>query len=77
MQFAMNDVFNKDPEWGDKFRAGEVSFEDSKEFQTAYEYNKLIFDNTFANTFSMEQTDCDARMVQGLSLIHIWQSGSY
>ena len=46
MQFAMNDVFNNDPTWGDKFRAGEVSFSDSKEFQTAYEYNKLIFDNT-------------------------------
>lgn len=61
MQFAMNDVFNKDPEWGDKFREGKVTFSDSKEFQTAYEYNKLIFDNTFPNTFSLEQTDCDAR----------------
>ena len=75
MQFAMNDVFNKDPEWGDKFRAGEVSFADSKEFQTAYEYNKLIFDNTFANTFSMEQTDCDARMVQGEAAMKV--SGSW
>lgn len=75
MQFAMNDVFNKDPEWGDKFRAGEVSFADSKEFQTAYEYNKLIFDNTFSNTFSMEQTDCDARMVQGEAAMKV--SGSW
>ena len=29
MQFAMNDVFNNDPTWGDKFRAGEVSLSDS------------------------------------------------
>ena len=75
MQFAMNDVFNKDPEWGDKFREGKVSFSDSKEFQTAYEYNKLIFDNTFPNTFSLEQTDCDAKMVQGEAAMKV--SGSW
>lgn len=75
MQFAMNDVFNKDPEWGDKFRAGETSFSDSKEFQTAYEYNKLIFDNTFPETFSTEQTDCDAKMVMGEAAMKV--SGSW
>ena len=63
MQFAMNDVFNTDPTWGDKFRAGEVTYSDSEVMQTVYEYNKLIYDNTFKETFSTEQTDCDAKMV--------------
>lgn len=75
MQFMMNDVFNKDPEWGDKFRAGEVSFSDSEEAQTAYNYNKLIFDNTYEDTFSTEQTDCDARMVLGEAAMKV--SGSW
>lgn len=75
MQFAMNDVFNKDPEWGTKFRAGDASFVTSSEFQTAYKYNKLIFDNTFANTFSTEQTDCDAKMVLGEAAMKV--SGSW
>jgi len=75
MQFAMNDVFNKDPEWGDKFRAGTVAFSDSEEFQAAYQYNKLIYDNTYANTFSMEQTDCDAKMVMGEAAMKV--SGSW
>lgn len=75
MQFAMNDVFNNDPTWGDKFRAGEVSFADSEEMQTAYEYNKLIFDNTYNETFSMEQTDCDAKMVLGEAAMKV--SGSW
>lgn len=61
MQFMMNDVFNKDESWGDEFRNGETSFSDSKEAQTAYQYNKLIYDNTFPETFSTEQTDCDAK----------------
>lgn len=75
MQFMMNDVFNNDPEWGDKFRAGEVSFADSEEAQTAYNYNKLIFDNTYEDTFSTEQTDCDARMVLGEAAMKV--SGSW
>lgn len=65
MQFMMNDVFNNTPDWGDKFRAGEVSFSEDKAAQTAYSYNKLIYDNTYPETFSTEQTDCDARMVLG------------
>ncbi len=75
MQFMMNDVFNKTPDWGDQFRDGKVSFADSKEMQTAYDYNKLIFDNTFENTFSMEQTECDAKMVTGEAAMKV--SGSW
>ena len=47
MQFAINGVFNKYPTWGDDFRAGKVSFESSEEYRKCYEYNKLIYDNTF------------------------------
>ncbi len=75
MQFMMNDVFNNDPTWGDKFRAGEVSFSTDEAAQTAYQYNKLIFDNTYEDTFSLEQTDCDARMVLGEAAMKV--SGSW
>jgi len=75
MQFMMNDVFNNDPTWGDKFRAGEVDFATDKAAQTAYTYNKLIFDNTYPETFSTEQTDCDARMVLGEAAMKV--SGSW
>lgn len=75
MQFMMNDVFNNTPDWGDKFRAGEVSFSDDAAAQTAYSYNKLIYDNTYPETFSTEQTDCDARMVLGEAAMKV--SGSW
>lgn len=65
MQFAINDVFNKYPTWGDDLRAGKVTFAESEEYKKCYEYNKLIYDNTFEDTFSLEQTECDARMVSG------------
>ena len=65
MQFMMNDVFNTTPDWGDQFRAGDVTFANSEAAQNAYQYNELIFQNTFEDTFSLQQTDCDARMVSG------------
>lgn len=75
MQFMMNDVFNNDAEWGDKFRAGEVSFAEDANVQAAYQNNKLIFDNTYEDTFSKEQTDCDAQMVLGEAAMKV--SGSW
>lgn len=65
MQFAINDLFNKYPTWGDDFRDGKVTFADTPEWSTIYGYNKLIYDNTFSDTFSLEQTACDAKLVNG------------
>jgi ABC-type sugar transport system, periplasmic component len=75
MQFAVNDIFNKNPKWGDQFRKGEVSYTNSKEMQDVYKYNKLIFDNTFPDTLSLEQTECDSRMVKGQAAMKV--SGSW
>ena len=76
MQFAVNDVFNKVADWGDQFRAGKVSFATSEEYKHCYEYNKLIYDNTWSDeTFSLEQTACDAKMVQGEAAMKV--SGSW
>lgn len=75
MQFAINDIFHKTPDWGDQFRAGKVSFVNSA-YRKCYEYNKLIFDNTWSKeTFSLPQTDCDARMVLGEAAMKV--SGSW
>lgn len=66
MQFAINDVFSKTPDWADQFRAGKVSYATSPEMKAVYGYNKLIYDNTWKDeTFSLEQTKADARLVQG------------
>lgn len=76
MQFAINDVFNKTPDWGDQLRAGKASYAGSPEMKACYGYNKLIYDNTWKDeTFSLEQTACDARMVQGKAAMKV--SGSW
>jgi ABC-type glycerol-3-phosphate transport system substrate-binding protein len=69
MQFAINEVFNKTPDWGDQFRAGSVSFANSDQWKTSYEDNQLIYNNTWKNeTFSLPETTCDARVVQGKAM---------
>jgi raffinose/stachyose/melibiose transport system substrate-binding protein len=76
MQFAINDVFNKTPDWGDQLRAGKASFAKSAAYRNVYGYNKLIYDNTWkGETFSLAQTDCDARLVQGKAAMKV--SGSW
>lgn len=76
MQFAVNEVFIKNASWGDDFRAGKVNFADDPDYKYCYEYNKLIYDNTWKDeTFSLEQTSCDARMVTGEAAMKV--SGSW
>lgn len=76
MQFAINGVFNTTPDWGDQFRAGKVSFAASPDWKSCFGYNKLIYDNTWKDeTFSLEQTQADARLVQGKAAMKV--SGSW
>lgn len=76
MQFATNELLRNDLQWGNKFRAGEVNFSTSPEYRACYEYDKLIYDNTWKDeTFSTEQTACDARMVLGEAAMKV--SGSW
>lgn len=76
MQFMINDVFNKTPNWADQFRAGEVSYATSPLAKAVYGYNKLIYDNTWKDeTFSLQQTNADGRLVQGKAAMKV--SGSW
>jgi ABC-type glycerol-3-phosphate transport system substrate-binding protein len=76
MQFMINDVFSKTPDWGDQFRANKVSYTTSPIVRTVYGYNKLIYDNTWKDeTFSLQQTNADGRLVQGKAAMKV--SGSW
>ena len=76
MQFAVNELLRDVHDWGDQFRAGAVDYVDTPEWHTAYGYNKLVYDNTwYRETFSTEQTACDARLVRGDAAMKV--SGSW
>ncbi len=76
MQFMINDVFSKTPDWADQFRSGKVSYATSPLAKAVYGYNKLIYDNTWKDeTFSLQQTNADGRLVQGKAAMKV--SGSW
>ena len=76
MQFMVNEVFRNTPDWGDRFRAGQVNYVDDDGARASYMMNQLIFENTWsAETFSMDQVACDARMVMGDAAMKV--SGSW
>lgn len=50
--------------WGDEFRDGQRNASD-EEFRIGLEMMEFIHENTWADTYSVEQTTCDARFVKG------------
>jgi ABC-type glycerol-3-phosphate transport system substrate-binding protein len=76
MQFAMNDVFNKFPDFGDRLRRGVVSFKDSKEFQNCFKYNRDILNSTWDDALLVNQAECDTRFAGGKAAMYVTGSWS-
>lgn len=55
MQFAMVEVFNKNPNWGYDLFDGKVSFSTSDEYRRVFEIMKDIRKYTFEDTFTYDQ----------------------
>jgi ABC-type glycerol-3-phosphate transport system substrate-binding protein len=71
MQFAIGELLGRSPGWGDRFRAGRVSFADSKELARCFSQVKLIFDNTWSDAVSIDSTECDQRFSQGKAAMYV------
>ncbi|MBQ8617053.1 MAG: extracellular solute-binding protein [Clostridia bacterium] len=74
MQFAIGDVFSKDPRWGDRLRAGEVSFADEPYRRCAQKVVKQ-YRNTWADAMSVTQSESDLRFAGEEAIMYL--SGSW
>ncbi|TDF97186.1 ABC transporter substrate-binding protein [Paenibacillus piri] len=54
MQFAMLDVFSKNPQWGVDLQNGKVSFATSPEYKTVFEHIKQIYPLTNEDPFGVD-----------------------
>lgn len=74
MQFAIGDVFSKDPFWGDRLRAGDVSFTDEPYRRCA---QKVVaqYRNTWADAMSVTQSESDLRFANEEAIMYL--SGSW
>ena len=70
MQFAIGDVFSQDPKWGDRLRAGEVSFADSAyrrcAQKVAYQYK-----HTWADAMQVMQSESDLRFADEKAVMYL------
>jgi len=71
MQFALGDVFSATPEWGDRFRAREVSFSSSSAIQRCFAHVRSILDNTWSDALTIDLTECDERFARGEAAMYV------
>lgn len=76
MQFMMNELFRTTPDWGDQFRAGNVSFSENSIVQTCVENNQLILQSSWEDAIQIEQFESDSRFAQGEAAMYLTGSWS-
>ncbi|MGN0773435.1 MAG: ABC transporter substrate-binding protein [Candidatus Ventricola sp.] len=74
MQFAIGDVFSADPHWGDRLRAGEVSFADGA-YRGCAEKVVAQYRNTWADALKVTQSESDLRFAGEEAAMYL--SGSW
>lgn len=70
MPFAIGDVFSSDPQWGDRLRAGEVSFADSAYRRCA---EKVIhqYKHTWPDAMQVMQSEADLRFADEKAVMYL------
>lgn len=80
MQFAMSEVFNKNPNWGADLYSGKVTFETSPEYKSVFEHMKDIYDNTFKDTYKYDLDKSDELFAKGNVAMNVsgtWSLGNF
>ena len=75
MQFAIGDVFSKEPDWGDRLRAGEVSFTDSA-YRVCAQKVAYQYENTWTDAMQVTQSESDLRFAGEEAVMYLGGSWS-
>jgi len=76
MQFAMNQVFAKNPYWGDEFREGRQSFVQSLNYSSCLRQVEKIFNNTWEDALTVDQYECAKRFANEEAAMYLTGSWS-
>ena len=71
MQFMIGDVFQSDAQWGDKFRAGEVQFKDSRLLEKTFEQNRFLLEHSYPDALIIDQYESDKRFAEGEAAMYM------
>ena len=76
MQYMMNDVFCKEPEWGKQFREGKQDFSGNEVVMHSLQNNQMILENSWEDALQLEQFESDSRFIQGEAAMYLTGSWS-
>ena len=76
MQYMMNEIFDKMPDWGDQFRKGDQNYEGNAEVRNCFKNNQFILNHTWEDAFQIDQFECDSRFVRGEAAMYLTGSWS-
>lgn len=71
MQFAIEEVFTREPHWGDLFREELVSFSTSEDYRFCAEQLQNIYRNTWADSVNLTQSDTDLRFSEEEAVMYM------
>jgi ABC-type glycerol-3-phosphate transport system substrate-binding protein len=71
MQFALGEVFRESRDWGDRFRAGTVSFAGSAGFRGCFLTVRDILANSWPDALTIEQSEADERFAAGKAAMYV------
>lgn len=71
MQFMIGEVFQKEADWGERFRAGDVSFADNPVMKNCFEQNEFLLQHTFADALRIDQYESDKRFAEGEAAMYL------
>lgn len=71
MQFLINDVFYKNPVWGDTFRNRVDYFSENESVKQCFANNQYILQHSWKDALQLEQYECDERFGRGEAAMYM------
>ena len=76
MQFALNEVFSRVPDWGDRLRAGEVSFATDPAYRACVEQTSYVLAHTWPDATSVSNSEATRRFADEEAAMYLTGSWS-
>lgn len=76
MQYMMNEIFKYDPQWGERFRRGEVDYTGNEDIMRCMENNRMILEASWEDALLLDQFESDSRFTQGEAAMYLTGSWS-
>lgn len=76
MQYMMNEIFSENENWGDEFREGKQSFQESEKIKFCLKQQKYLLQHSWDDALFINQFESDSRFTKGEAAMYLTGSWS-